>query len=112
MRSPAFIFVILLLAACAPTTEWVRADTDAARRNADQADCDAIAAWQALDESAAAGPKYPPYRDTQFIVDSGNDGGGITTSYSRRGPRQYELAEYCMQQRGYRLVPLAAERRR
>ena len=40
---------------------------------------------------------------------SGGDasGHGPKPSYSREGARQYELASYCMQQRGYRLVQTA-----
>ncbi|WP_341704948.1 hypothetical protein [Ferrovibrio sp.] len=110
MRRPAVAILLLLLGACAPATEYVRAGTPAVQRDADEQDCQRIAAEQALDESFASGPKYPPLRDTQFTVDgggAGEPGGGITASYSRRGARQYELAEYCMQQRGYRLVQVA-----
>ena len=107
MNSKPFAFSLLaLLAACAPATEWSRPDTAPAQVAADQKACDDLAAYQALDESFASGPKYPPLRDTQFIYGGNGDGGGIITSYSRRGPRQYELAEYCMQQRGYRAVPV------
>lgn len=99
---------VLGLAACAPTTQWARQDTTEMQRVADERSCDQIAAEQALDESFASGPKYPPYRDTQFVIDAGGEdgGGGPTASYSRRGARQYELAIYCMEQRGYRLVPM------
>ncbi|WP_374300378.1 hypothetical protein [Ferrovibrio sp.] len=108
MRLAGYATIIATcLVACAPTTEWSRPDTSAAQRQADEKDCEAIAAYQAFDESFASGAKYPPYRDTQFIEDGGPDGGGRNVSYSRRGARQYELAEYCMQQRGYVLVPVA-----
>lgn len=102
------ILVMLAASACTPTTEWVRAGTTLAQRQHDERACERIAAEQALDESFASGPIYPPYRDTQFTIDAGgeNGGGGPTASYSRRGPRQYELAAYCMEQRGYRLVPV------
>lgn len=108
-RFPAVQLLLLSITACAPTTEWSRASTDATQRLADEKTCDDTAAWQALDESFASGPKYPPLRDTQFTLDGGDgDGGsaGMTASYSRRGPRQYELAAYCMEQRGYHLVPV------
>jgi len=105
------LFILLAaglpLAACAPATEYVRAGVTVQQRDADEQDCGRIAAWQALDESFGSRPKYPPYRDTQFIQDGGMQGGGLTTSYSRRGPRQYELTEYCMQQRGYKLMSVA-----
>lgn len=101
------IFLLLLtVAACAPKTEYLRPDTTAAQRDADEKDCYRIAAEQALDESYASGPKYPPYRDTQFVEGGDMNGGGRYASYSRRGAREYELAEYCMQQRGYKLVPV------
>lgn len=96
-----------LLLACAASTEWSRPDTTPAQLAADQKACDDLAAWQALDESFASGPKYPPLRDTQFVIDGDGEGsGGLNASYSRRGPRQYELSVYCMEQRGYSLVPV------
>jgi hypothetical protein len=101
----AGLLLLLTCMACAPTTEWVRADTAVEQRQKDEKDCQDIASWQALDESDKSRPIYPPYRDTQFMEAGGEDG-GIGTSYSRRGARMYELAEYCMQQRGYRLQPL------
>lgn len=105
---PRFLSLLSLLSliACAPATEWARPDTTPAQIAADQKACDSIAAAQALDESFASGPKYPPLRDTQFMYGRDDDGGGVSSSYTRRGPRLYELAEYCMQQRGYRLVPV------
>ncbi len=103
------LLLLLPVVACAPTTEWARPDTTPAQIAADEKACDDIAAWQALDESFASGPKYPPLRDTQFTLDGDGDGGaaGPVASYARRGPRQYELAIYCMEQRGYRLVPVS-----
>lgn len=107
MNAKPFAFILLaLLVACAPAAEWSRANTAPAQIAADQKACDDLAAWQALDESFASGPKYPPLRDTQFIYGGNGDGGGIITSYGRRGPRQYELSIYCMEQRGYSLVPV------
>src|SRR5690606_11796944 len=102
------VAVLLSFAACAPSTEWSRADTTPEQLAADERACAEIAQYQALDESFASGPKYPPLRDTQFIMDSDAEGGGggMVASYSRRGPREYELTEYCMQQRGYQLVPV------
>lgn len=102
------VVLALILVACAPSTRWSRPDTADAQRLADERSCDDIAAEQALDESFASGPKYPPYRDTQFILDGGGEegSGGPVASYSRRGARQYELAIYCMEQRGYKLVPV------
>jgi hypothetical protein len=106
MRLLPFLLILPLAAACGPTTEWARTDTSPQQRQVDEKACRDIAEYQALDESSQSKPIYPPFRDTQFTVDGGEDGGGITTSYSRRGARMYELSEYCMQQRGYRLVPL------
>ena len=108
MKLPIAVFVLVQLLACAPTTEWARANTDTAQRIADEKACDDLAAYQALDESFASGPKYPPLRDTQFTIDGGDGegSGGPVASYSRRGARQYELAVYCMEQRGYHLVPV------
>lgn len=100
------ILLVFAVAACSPTTEWAREDTSLAQRQNDEKACQEIASWQALDESDKSRPIYPPYRDTQFILGGGADGADHTTSYSRRGPRMYELAEYCMQQRGYHLVPI------
>lgn len=95
------------LAACSPSTEWSRANTTPAQLASDEQSCADIAQYQALDESFASGPKYPPLRDTQFVTDGGDEGSsGLTASYSRRGAREYELTEYCMQQRGYQLVPV------
>lgn len=106
-RLPVAATVILAASACAPSTEWSRAETTQMQLAADEKSCSDIAAYQALDESFASGPKYPPLRDTQFTLDGGEDGSGaLTASYSRRGAREYELTEYCMQQRGYQLVPV------
>lgn len=104
----AFLLAALLPMACAPTTQWVRDGAGMAQRDRDEAECQQIADGQALDESFASGPIYEPLRDTQFTIDGGDgdSGGGITASYSRRGARAYELAAYCMEQRGYRLAPL------
>lgn len=103
MRRPVCIAALLLLVACARTDmAWTRPDTGAQQRDADQAACQAQADYQAFDESFGGTAKYPPFRDTQFINGGGDDGGGgLTVSYAQRGPRVYELAEYCMQQRGY-----------
>ncbi|MDN3562768.1 hypothetical protein, partial [Vreelandella neptunia] len=57
----------LLLAACAPATEYVRPNMTAQQRDADEKACQDIADWQALDESFSSHPKYPPLRDTQFV---------------------------------------------
>lgn len=97
----------LLLAACATAqTEWVRSDTTKAQRDRDEKECGEIAAGQALDESMSSGPLYPPWTGTGF-----NRGfpwspfyrGHESPSYFDRGPRQYELTDYCMRQRGYAL---------
>lgn len=100
--------MLVSLAACAPSTEWSRANTTPAQLAADEKTCNDLAAYQALDESFASGPKYPPLRDTQFTLDGDGDGGGggLVASYSRRGAREYELSQYCMEQRGYQLVPV------
>ncbi|MFN4312098.1 MAG: hypothetical protein ACK4FK_16060 [Ferrovibrio sp.] len=97
---------VLLLVGCAATTEWSRPDTSREQRLADEKDCEAIASYQAFDESFASKPIYPPYNETQFITEGGPEGGGRNVSYALRGARQYELAEYCMRQRGYVLVPI------
>lgn len=107
MRPAAFLLLLLAFAACAPTTEWARAGTSPEQRQKDEKECQDIANWQALDESDKSRPIYPPFRDTQFIIGGDDDGGGMVTSYSRRGPRMYELAAYCMEQRGYHLQPIA-----
>lgn len=107
MRRGVAILLLLALAACAPRTEWARGDTSLEQRQKDEKECQDIANWQALDESDKSKPIYPPYRDTQFMYGGGDHGGDITTSYTRRGARMYELAEYCMQQRGYHLQPIA-----
>lgn len=101
------VLLLLILASCAPTTEWARADTSLEQRQKDEKECQDIANWQALDESDKTRPIYPPFRDTQFMETGGEDGSAGTTSYSRRGARMYELAIYCMQQRGYHLQPIA-----
>jgi len=106
MRHEIALLSLLVLASCAPTTEWARTETSLEQRQKDEKECQDIANWQALDESDKTRPIYPPFRDTQFIV-GGDEDGGITSSYTRRGPRMYELAEYCMQQRGYHLQPIA-----
>jgi hypothetical protein len=105
------ILSLLIIAACAPTTERERSGTSLTQRQGDEKACLDIASYQAFDESDKSKPIYPPFKETQFSTDGGgsggDDGGGITTSYSRRGARVYELMEYCMQQRGYHLVPIA-----
>lgn len=108
IRVSATCLLLLALAACAPDTEWARAGTPVAQRNADEKSCLDIANYQAFDESTKSKAVYPPYKDTQFTEGGGgdSDSGGRGTSYSQRGPRVYELSEYCMQQRGYALVPV------
>ncbi|MFN4166074.1 MAG: hypothetical protein ACK4GK_15970 [Ferrovibrio sp.] len=101
------LLLVPLLSACATAqTEWVRSDTTMAQRDRDEKECGEIAAGQALDESMSSGPLYPPWTGTGF-----NRGfpwspfyrGHESPSYFDRGPRQYELTEYCMRQRGYTL---------
>ncbi len=88
-------------------TEYWRADITPENLARDEQACREIAREQAFEESFHAGPIYPPLRDTQFVYGGGDeDGGGIYASISRRGPREYELTEYCMLQRGYTLVPI------
>lgn len=106
MSRPAAMLLLLAFTACAPSTEWARADTTLEQRQRDEKDCHDIANWQALDESDKTRPIYPPYRDTQFMESGGEDGSAGTTSYTRRGPRMYELSIYCMEQRGYHLQPI------
>jgi len=101
------VLLLLFAAACAPTTEWTRQDTSPEQRQKDEKECQDIANWQALDESDKSRPIYPPFRDTQFMESGGEDGSASTTSYTRRGARMYELSIYCMEQRGYRLRPVA-----
>lgn len=105
IRRPATLLLLTVVLACAPRTEWARSETSIEQRQKDEKECEDLANWQALDESDKTRPIYPPFRDTQFIY-GGDDGGDVTTSYSRRGARMYELAEYCMQQRGYYLRPI------
>jgi len=111
MQRRLAVLILLGLAACAPTTEWERANTTMSQRQSDEKACLDIAQYQAFDESDKSKPIYPPFKDTQFLTDGsgggGDDGGGVTTSYGRRGARVYELSEYCMQQRGYQLIPIA-----
>jgi hypothetical protein len=107
MRRAAVLLLLFAAAACAPTTEWARNDTSPEQRQKDEKECQDIANWQALDESDKTRPIYPPFRDTQFMESGGEDGSAGTTSYTRRGARMYELAIYCMEQRGYRLQPIA-----
>jgi hypothetical protein len=103
----AALAVGLLMAACAPATEYVRPDMTVAQRDADEKACLDQAEREALDESFSSHPLYPPLRDTQFVDEGGPDGGGRNVSYTRRGARVYELTQYCMEQRGYKLVPVS-----
>ncbi len=107
MHHIAILLLLFVTAACAPTTEWARNDTSPEQRQKDEKECHDIANWQALDESDKTRPIYPPFRDTQFMESGGEDGSAGTTSYTRRGARMYELAIYCMEQRGYHLRPIA-----
>ncbi|MBS4044971.1 MAG: hypothetical protein KG075_01420 [Alphaproteobacteria bacterium] len=107
MMRPAAALLFLGVVACSPSTEWARHGTSPEQRQTDEKECHDIASWQALDESDKSRPIYPPYRDTQFLESGGEDGSAGTTSYSRRGPRMYELSIYCMEQRGYHLQPIA-----
>lgn len=97
----------LCLAACVTAqTEWVRSDTTMAQRDNDEKECGQIAARQALDESSSSHPLYPPWTGTGFnqgFPGSPFFGGNESPSYFARGPRQYELTDYCMRQRGYTL---------
>jgi len=101
------LILLLLLSACAasPPMEWSKAGVSSVQLQADDKDCRAIASWQAFDESNHSGPIYPPLRNTQFVVTGGDTDGALNSTYALRGARESELTEYCMQQRGYRLVP-------
>lgn len=102
----AALGLLLTLGACAPATEYIRPDMTVAQRDADEKACGDQAQSQALEESFSSHPLYPPLRDTMFVDEGGPDGGGRNVSFTRRGARIYELTEYCMQQRGYHLVPV------
>jgi hypothetical protein len=101
---PAGLGMVLLMGACAPATEYTRPNMTVAQRNADEKACLDRAQSQALDESFSSHPLYPPLRDTMYVDEGGPDGGGRNVSFTRRGARVYELTEYCMEQRGYKLV--------
>lgn len=106
---PVLLLPALLLTGCTfgTGTEYWRADLTPEQLAKDEKACREIAQEQAFEESFHAGPIFPPLRDTQFVYGGGDeDGGGVYASISRRGPREYELAEYCMLQRGYTLVPI------
>lgn len=107
MTRSLVLAVVFLLGACATAnTEWVRTDTSAAQRDKDQKECQQLAYWQALDESQASHQLYPPFTGTGFgwgppfhSVES--------PSYFMRGPREAEILDHCMRQRGYRLTRIA-----
>lgn len=98
----------LVQTACVAKNDWVRPDTSLAQRLADEKDCAAIASYQAFDESFRSSAIYPPLRETQFVPGGGGEDGdgGLVPSYSRRGAREHEIADYCMRRRGYDLRPV------
>lgn len=102
------VLLALVQTACVARSEWARPDTSLAQRLADEQDCAAIASYQAFDESFRSGAIYPPLRETQFAPGGGGEDGdgGLVPSYSRRGAREHEIADYCMRQRGYDLRPV------
>jgi hypothetical protein len=102
------VAVLVLLGACAPGVSWVKPDAGPAQAAADEKQCNGIAANEASLEMMSSHPLYPPETDTLYALSGGDASGhGPKPSYSREGARQYELASYCMQQRGYRLVQTA-----
>src|SRR3546814_16640629 len=96
----AGLAAMLLLAACAPATEYVRPNMTAQQRDADEKACQDIADWHALDESLSSHTKYSPLRDTQFVDEGGPDCGGRHVSHSRPRRRAYKLAAYFMHPSG------------
>lgn len=99
---------VLAVAACAPQVEWVKASATPAQAAADEKQCDDIAYNEASLEMTSSHPLYPPETDTLYVPSGGNmSGHGPKASYSREGARAYELASYCMKQRGYTLEQVA-----
>ena len=103
-RAVALAGMLLALAGCATPTEWTRSGTPATQRDRDLKACTEKAQWEALDESQSSHPLYPPWTGTGFgwwpfgPVES--------PSYFSRGPREAEITDYCMKQRGYALTPV------
>jgi hypothetical protein len=102
------VMVLAALGGCAPSVAWVKPDAAAQQAAADEKQCDGIAAREASEEMMSSHSLYPPETDTLYALSGGNiSGHGPKASYSREGARAYEIASYCMQQRGYTLVPVA-----
>ena len=107
-RSMTIMAMVVLLGGCAPAVEYARSGMTVAQRDADEKQCDAIAEHEVGLEMMSSHPLYPPETGTLYVLGGGNmSGHGPKPSYSREGARQYELATYCMKQRGYTLVPVA-----
>jgi hypothetical protein len=96
------------VAGCAPSVEWAKAGAGPVQAAADEKQCDDMAVDEASIEMMSSHSLYPPETDTLYVLGGGAQGGrGPKPSYSREGARAYEIASYCMQQRGYKLVQVA-----
>lgn len=99
---------VLAVAACAPQVEWVKTSATSAQEAVDEKQCNDIAYNEASLEMMSSHPLYPPETDTLYVPSGGSmSGRGPKPSYSREGARAYELASYCMKQRGYTLEQVA-----
>jgi hypothetical protein len=104
----ATIAMLAVLGGCAPAVEWNKAGAGPTQAAADEKQCDAIAEHEVGLEMESSHALYPPETETLYAYSGGSmSGHGPKPSYSREGARQYELASYCMKQRGYTLVQVA-----
>ena len=89
MRSAVYL-AVLLLCACASTTEWVREDRNVEETDKDIVDCTRYAQREASNRAAGFyGPTYGP------------------GSYGTRNRMLDEagMTDYCMRSKGYQLQP-------
>lgn len=90
---------------CTPM-QWVRDDADAARSRKDLAECGREAWLRSYDRSVYYGASGPIIvRDWQGRIAILNPYGPFSDPFLLES----QLADFCMRQRGYRLVPLKPE---
>jgi len=109
MGKRLLMVMLVAVAGCAPATEWTRVNTGQPQMMADEKQCEGIADNQVSLEMSSSHALFPPYTDTLYVMGARSATGGHSyeSSYSREGPRKYELVDYCMTQRGYTLTPIA-----
>jgi hypothetical protein len=104
VRSLAVVVLTLALGACT-SMQWTRDDVSPEELRRDQAECQ-----QAAQREASA--RYGLYRPVEPVFVGGPGGGfawssgSVVDPYGHQMLEEYRLADFCMESKGYKLVPI------